>query len=152
MRRVEGSFASGPLGRYVDVTTGAQAPPVKTREREFQKTDETSKTDETTVAANSVCGIQGTHTPVHCPAYLLALLRFFSAVPMFRGGLHVPPPPPRASQESTVSKVGWKYPNTLAEEKSTAVFEDLWERGLCVAGGSKYGADYVVYDGKTPRG
>lgn len=29
-----------------------------------------------------------------------------------------------------------------------AVFEDLWAKGLCVAGGSNYGADYVVYDGK----
>lgn len=30
-----------------------------------------------------------------------------------------------------------------------AVFEDLWARGLCVAGGSNYGADYVVYDGEV---
>lgn len=29
-----------------------------------------------------------------------------------------------------------------------AVFEDLWAKGLCVAGGSNYGTDYVVYDGK----
>ena len=31
------------------------------------------------------------------------------------------------------------------------VFEDLWAKGLCVAGGSNFGADYVVYDGEPCR-
>lgn len=33
-----------------------------------------------------------------------------------------------------------------------AVFEDLWAKGLCAVSGSNYGADYVVYDGKSQGG
>ncbi len=45
-----------------------------------------------------------------------------------------------------------RFPNTLAEKKSMAVFEDLWAKGLCAVSGSNYGADYVVYDGKSYGG
>ncbi|CAM9301598.1 unnamed protein product [Scytosiphon promiscuus] len=41
----------------------------------------------------------------------------------------------------------WKFPETSAEKKSMAVFEDLWSKGFCAVSGSNYGADYVVYDG-----
>lgn len=43
----------------------------------------------------------------------------------------------------------WKFPDTPAEKKSMAVFEDLWGKGLCPVSGSNYGADYVVYNGKN---
>ena len=52
------------------------------------------------------------------------------------------------AQDPTRARLQWKYPDTPAENKSMAVFEDLWARGFCVANGSSYGADYVVYDGK----
>jgi len=42
-----------------------------------------------------------------------------------------------------------RFPETLAERKSMAVFEDLWAKGLCAVSGSNYGADYVVYDGAS---
>lgn len=53
-----------------------------------------------------------------------------------------------AAEEPARARFQWKYPDTPAEKKSMAVFEDLWARGFCVASGSSYGADYVVYDGK----
>lgn len=53
-----------------------------------------------------------------------------------------------AAEEPARVRFQWKYPDTPAENKSMAVFEDLWARGFCVASGSSYGADYVVYDGK----
>lgn len=53
-----------------------------------------------------------------------------------------------AEQDVAGETLYWKYPETLQEARSMAVFEDLWERGVYVAGGSNYGADYVVYDGE----
>lgn len=58
-------------------------------------------------------------------------------------------PSPLVEPDETVfARLGWNFPDTLEEKRSMAVFEDLWAQGFCVAGGSNYGADFVVYDGK----
>ncbi|CAM9629228.1 unnamed protein product [Ascophyllum nodosum] len=56
---------------------------------------------------------------------------------------------PSSAKSVTATRGGieWSFPRTLEEKKSMTVFEDLWAKGLCVAGGSNFGADYVVYDG-----
>lgn len=77
---------------------------------------------------------------------------------------HVFAPPAKEEKEPMKSTRGsrlgsdwniaenWKFPETSAEKKSMAVFEDLWARGMCAVSGSNYGADYVIYDGENEWG
>ncbi|KAK2076916.1 hypothetical protein QBZ16_005144 [Prototheca wickerhamii] len=41
----------------------------------------------------------------------------------------------------------WEYPQTQEERQRYAVFRDLVSRGFRVTGGSKFGADYLIYPG-----
>jgi hypothetical protein len=41
----------------------------------------------------------------------------------------------------------WEYPSTLHERAKCGVFRGLWEQGMFMGGGIKFGGDYLVYPG-----
>ena len=41
--------------------------------------------------------------------------------------------------------LSWQYPRSVEERRRCAVFADLWEKGLYLTGGSKFGGDFLVY-------
>lgn len=83
--------------------------------------------------------------PIH-QIYILGVLGFTSR----HIRVKIPYPLYRVPAEQDISgqTLHWQYPETPEQARSMAVFQDLWERGMYVAGGSNYGADYVVYDGE----
>ncbi|XP_054718646.1 tRNA-splicing endonuclease subunit Sen34-like [Uloborus diversus] len=46
-----------------------------------------------------------------------------------------------------LEEVNWRYPNTEEEKLRFAVFKDLWERGLYITSGCKFGGDFLAYEG-----
>ncbi|KAF7304615.1 tRNA-splicing endonuclease subunit Sen34 [Mycena kentingensis (nom. inval.)] len=45
----------------------------------------------------------------------------------------------------------WDYPSTLQERAKCGVFRDLWEQGMFLGIGIKFGGDYLVYPGDPLR-
>ncbi|KAF8212402.1 hypothetical protein K438DRAFT_1806454 [Mycena galopus ATCC 62051] len=45
----------------------------------------------------------------------------------------------------------WEYPSTLQERAKCGVFRGLWEQGMYMGGGIKFGGDYLVYPGDPLR-
>jgi tRNA splicing endonuclease len=45
------------------------------------------------------------------------------------------------------AEVHWTFPSTVEERDSYLVFKDLHSRGFRITGGSKFGADYLLYPG-----
>ncbi|KAJ7470599.1 hypothetical protein FB451DRAFT_1135967 [Mycena latifolia] len=45
----------------------------------------------------------------------------------------------------------WEYPSTLHERAKCGVFRSLWEQGMYMGGGIKFGGDYLVYPGDPLR-
>ncbi|KAJ7098069.1 hypothetical protein B0H15DRAFT_641668 [Mycena belliarum] len=45
----------------------------------------------------------------------------------------------------------WEYPSTLHERAKCGVFRGLWEQGMYMGGGIKFGGDYLVYPGDPLR-
>ncbi|KAJ6546522.1 tRNA intron endonuclease [Mycena vulgaris] len=45
----------------------------------------------------------------------------------------------------------WEYPSTLYERAKCGVFRGLWEQGMYMGGGIKFGGDYLVYPGDPLR-
>jgi tRNA-splicing endonuclease subunit Sen34 len=45
----------------------------------------------------------------------------------------------------------WYFPRTEHERSRCAVFRDLWEKGHFMGGGTKFGAEYLVYPGDPLR-
>ena len=43
----------------------------------------------------------------------------------------------------------WSWPRTKTERDQYKVFKDLWENGHYIGGGSKFGAEYLVYIGDS---
>lgn len=56
-------------------------------------------------------------------------------------------PEPSAAAASAASPVDWTYPRTAAQRARLAVFVDLHARGYRLTGGSKFGADFLLYPG-----
>ncbi|KAJ7489865.1 hypothetical protein B0H11DRAFT_2010736 [Mycena galericulata] len=51
------------------------------------------------------------------------------------------------------AKIGgiWEYPSDLHERAKCGVFRGLWEQGMFMGGGIKFGGDYLVYPGDPLR-
>ncbi|KAF7363303.1 tRNA-splicing endonuclease subunit Sen34 [Mycena sanguinolenta] len=45
----------------------------------------------------------------------------------------------------------WEYPSNLHERAKCGVFRGLWEQGMYMGGGIKFGGDYLVYPGDPLR-
>ncbi|KAJ6547401.1 hypothetical protein B0H19DRAFT_265905 [Mycena capillaripes] len=45
----------------------------------------------------------------------------------------------------------WEYPSNLHERAKCGVFRGLWEQGMFMGGGIKFGGDYLVYPGDPLR-
>ncbi|KAJ7632465.1 hypothetical protein FB45DRAFT_745351, partial [Roridomyces roridus] len=45
----------------------------------------------------------------------------------------------------------WEYPSNLQERAKCGVFRDLWEQGMFMGGGIRFGGDYLVYPGDPLR-
>ncbi|KAJ7738518.1 hypothetical protein DFH07DRAFT_84275 [Mycena maculata] len=45
----------------------------------------------------------------------------------------------------------WEYPSDLHERAKCGVFRGLWEQGMYMGGGIKFGGDYLVYPGDPLR-
>ncbi|KAJ7109218.1 hypothetical protein C8R44DRAFT_551542, partial [Mycena epipterygia] len=45
----------------------------------------------------------------------------------------------------------WEYPSDLRERAKCGVFRGLWEQGMYMGGGIKFGGDYLVYPGDPLR-
>jgi tRNA-splicing endonuclease subunit Sen34 len=43
----------------------------------------------------------------------------------------------------------WEYPSNLHERAKCGVFRGLWEQGMYMGGGIKFGGDYLVYPGRS---
>ncbi|KAJ7694205.1 hypothetical protein B0H17DRAFT_866661, partial [Mycena rosella] len=60
-----------------------------------------------------------------------------------------------ASQFTTIQSAKaagiWEYPTTLFERAKCGVFRGLWEQGMYMGGGIKFGGDYLVYPGDPLR-
>ncbi|EDO32072.1 predicted protein, partial [Nematostella vectensis] len=41
----------------------------------------------------------------------------------------------------------WSYPNTENEHLRYSIFKNLWERGLYITSGCKFGGDFLAYPG-----
>ncbi|KAJ7285685.1 hypothetical protein C8J57DRAFT_1118143 [Mycena rebaudengoi] len=56
-----------------------------------------------------------------------------------------------ATLESAKAAGIWDYPSTLHERAKCGVFRGLWEQGMFMGGGIKFGGDYLVYPGDPLR-
>ncbi|KAJ7090031.1 tRNA intron endonuclease, partial [Mycena crocata] len=45
----------------------------------------------------------------------------------------------------------WEYPSNLHERAKCGVFKGLWDQGMYMGGGIKFGGDYLVYPGDPLR-
>jgi tRNA-splicing endonuclease subunit Sen34 len=46
----------------------------------------------------------------------------------------------------------WTYPSTPFERAKCTVYQDLWEKGHFMGGGIRFGADFLVYPGRSSAG
>lgn len=49
--------------------------------------------------------------------------------------------------ESAQDEGFWLFPRSEMEQSRCAIFRDLWEKGHFMGGGTKFGAEYLVYPG-----
>ncbi|KAG8192998.1 hypothetical protein JTE90_028118 [Oedothorax gibbosus] len=49
--------------------------------------------------------------------------------------------------KSTPTVVNWKYPSSEQEKLRYAVYKDLWEKKYYITPGSKFGGDFLAYEG-----
>ncbi|TFL07495.1 hypothetical protein BDV98DRAFT_647067 [Pterulicium gracile] len=53
--------------------------------------------------------------------------------------------------ESAQDEGFWLFPRSEMEQSRCAIFRDLWEKGHFMGGGTKFGAEYLVYPGDPLR-
>ncbi|XP_035229014.1 tRNA-splicing endonuclease subunit Sen34-like [Stegodyphus dumicola] len=46
-----------------------------------------------------------------------------------------------------VESIRWRYPSSDTENLRYSVFRDLWEKDYYITGGSKFGGDFLAYEG-----
>jgi hypothetical protein len=80
----------------------------------------------------------------------------FSPLCRHDGAAAAPPAPPpaaaaaadaAAADAAAAGSVAWPFPSTQEERHRYVVFRDLHARGFRITGGSKFGADFLLYPG-----